>query len=202
MKQKPRFKLNGSSSNAQDPEATPSTPHGEPGKPSADSPGPREENLIEPGQLGMIPEPAPTDPVHGVEDSGNGTKPIPADADTIEILHGPQKGKLLTVHPVAKLFFPRPDAAVREAMKASLERYGQLEPIVVHRDYLLDGRLRLELLNELGRAPAVIRFTTLKPRRPDHEPRTHKSGQLLFPGWWVRRTAFSQGVPTSHTKIS
>jgi hypothetical protein len=35
-----------------------------------------------------------------------------------------------------------------------------------------------------------------------HERGTHKSGQLLFDGWCVTRTALCHGVPTSHTKIS
>jgi ParB-like chromosome segregation protein Spo0J len=57
------------------------------------------------------------------------------------------------VHPVASMF-PLMDGEDYEDLRKSIEKYGQLEPIVLDSDnVLLDGRNRMRVLLELGRQP-------------------------------------------------
>jgi ParB-like chromosome segregation protein Spo0J len=55
----------------------------------------------------------------------------------------------LTLHPLAELFPPMSDDDYR-ALKADIARRGQLNPITVQHDQVLDGRHRWRACCELG----------------------------------------------------
>lgn len=67
------------------------------------------------------------------------------------------------VHPVASLF-PMMDDDAFDGLKASIETRGQIVPIVVQGDVLLDGRNRLRACLELRREPKIEQYSgTLVP---------------------------------------
>lgn len=72
--------------------------------------------------------------------------------------------KTFPIHPAA-LLLPEVTGDARSEMKASLER-GQLEPIYLHKDKVLDGRTRQELLTELGITPRYEK-ANLRGRTPE-----------------------------------
>jgi hypothetical protein len=80
--------------------------------------------------------------------------------EKIEIKHGEAKGIYL-VHTVASLF-PHLTGELYAELKKSIEESGHQEPIVVHDGMVLDGRNRINILNELGQAPKIIQFADLK----------------------------------------
>jgi hypothetical protein len=63
-------------------------------------------------------------------------------------------------HPVADLF-PAMSEKEFDELKKSIQQVGQLQPIVVDGDQLLDGRHRLRACIELGVEPKVIQFAEL-----------------------------------------
>ena len=63
-------------------------------------------------------------------------------------------------HPVADLFPPMSEQEYQE-LKASIQEQGQLQPIIVDGEELLDGRHRLRACDELGREADVVQFSTL-----------------------------------------
>jgi len=79
---------------------------------------------------------------------------------TIEILHGEHAG-VYSIYPVAAML-PGITGAAFDELKKSIAQYGQQEPAVVDGDWFLDGRHRVQIMNELGREPVVVQFASLK----------------------------------------
>jgi hypothetical protein len=88
--------------------------------------------------------------------------PHPAGATTIEILRGKHAG-VYRVHPLA-VMLPRIEGAAREELQNSLRRCGQQEPAVVAGAWFLDGRNRVEIMNDLGQEPIAVQFASLKTK--------------------------------------
>src|SRR5262249_13237357 len=68
-----------------------------------------------------------------------------------------------------------------------------------------DGHARdIARVRDEGLAPTAMAPPATRGRHPPAQraDRTHRSGHWSLPVWYVRRTARSQGVPISHTKIS
>ena len=80
--------------------------------------------------------------------------------DTITILKGKYAGEY-QVHPIARMF-PLIQGEQRDELKKSLKKHGQLEPAVIHHQVFLDGRNRVEIMNELGREPLVVQYSSLR----------------------------------------
>jgi len=77
----------------------------------------------------------------------------------IEIKYGPAKG-VYRVHPQASLF-PLVQGKARDELRKSIQADGQQEPVVLDNEYVLDGRNRVQILNELGMETKVVQFASL-----------------------------------------
>lgn len=72
------------------------------------------------------------------------------------------------IHPLADIFpMMGPDAFAK--LKESIRADGQIDPIITHEGYVLDGRNRLKACNELGKAPTFQQFSTLNLRNTTPE---------------------------------
>jgi hypothetical protein len=113
--------------------------------------------------------------VIGGNNTGKGQKSTPTDPATIqsrspaandagavetEILLGAAKGRYV-VHPVARMF-PMILGQGYDELVQSLKEYGQQEDCVVDGNTLLDGRNRVNGLNQLEREVRVVQFAELK----------------------------------------
>ncbi len=59
------------------------------------------------------------------------------------------------IHPVAEIF-PKPTKERYQEIYQSIEKYGQLVPIVLYKGKVIDGRTRLQICEELGVEPKCI----------------------------------------------
>jgi hypothetical protein len=77
----------------------------------------------------------------------------------------PLKGIIMKykVHPVAAMFpLLVPGSSPFNDLEVSIQTYGQIEPIVVDGDILLDGRNRLAVCEGLGIEPKVVEWSTMR----------------------------------------
>jgi len=74
------------------------------------------------------------------------------------------------VHPVAAMFpmIPPKSRGYLELQEHIL-MFGQLDPIVLDGDVLLDGRNRLTICNEIGKEPKTVQWSTLGVKGEVHE---------------------------------
>ena len=59
-----------------------------------------------------------------------------------------------TIHPFAAII-PEMSERDYQELKADIENNGQLEPILIYRGQVIDGRHRLKACQELGRTPVI-----------------------------------------------
>mgnify|MGYP000598567679 CR=1 FL=1 len=64
------------------------------------------------------------------------------------------EGADLKFHPVAAIF-PMMESIEFESLKADIQKHGQLEPIYIHDDKIIDGRNRYLACRELGIEPKI-----------------------------------------------
>lgn len=93
-----------------------------------------------------------------IQSGGPGAKD--AGSEEIEIIYGAAKGHYV-VHPVARMF-PMIQGQGYDDLVQSLDKDGQQEDCVVAGDMILDGRNRVNGLNQLGREVRVVQFAELK----------------------------------------
>lgn len=74
------------------------------------------------------------------------------------------------IHEVTALF-PMLEKGTRpyNDLEDHIRLFGQIEPIVVDGDTLLDGRNRLAICEENGIPPKVVQWSTLGVKNPQHE---------------------------------
>lgn len=74
------------------------------------------------------------------------------------------------IHPVAALFpmIPKGSRPYND-LEEHIRLFGQLEPIVVDGDTLLDGRNRLAICEDCGIKPKIVQWSTLGISNPQHE---------------------------------
>lgn len=76
------------------------------------------------------------------------------------------------VHPVAELFpMLTPGSRAYNDLEENIRIYGQVEPIMLDGDVLLDGRNRLAICEALGIEPKVVQWSTIKHKVPDEDKR-------------------------------